>query len=193
MGRSRGGLTTKIHALVDARGLPIALKLTPGQAHDGRSAADMLDTLGGGDVLLALLSSNSLQPKSGCALQVGELERPLGRSERRSGRSPTMIKMSVYYPANGGSKFDHDYYRTRHMPLIQERLGDACLRYEIDKGLAGREPGSAPEFVAACHIYSPTLGTFQEAFGPHRSEIVADVANYTDIAPIVQISEIVGG
>ena len=104
-----------------------------------------------------------------------------------------MIKMSVYYPADGGSKFDHDYYRTRHMPLIQERLGDACLRYEIDKGLAGREPGSAPEFVAACHIYSPTLGTFQEAFGPHRAEIVADVANYTDIASIVQISEIVGG
>jgi transposase len=53
MGRSRGGLTTKIHALVDARGLPIALKLTPGQAHDGRSAVDMLDTLGEGDVLLA--------------------------------------------------------------------------------------------------------------------------------------------
>ena len=53
MGRSRGGLTTKIHALVDARGLPIALKLTPGQAHDGASAADMLDTLGKDDVLLA--------------------------------------------------------------------------------------------------------------------------------------------
>ena len=46
MGRSRGGLTTKIHALVDANGLPIALKLTEGQAHDGRSAADMLDGLG---------------------------------------------------------------------------------------------------------------------------------------------------
>lgn len=53
MGRSRGGLTTKIHALVDACGLPIALKLTEGQAHDGRSAADMLDGLGDGDVLLA--------------------------------------------------------------------------------------------------------------------------------------------
>lgn len=53
MGRSRGGLTTKVHALVDARGLPIVLKLTPGQAHDGRSAADMLATLGEGDVLLA--------------------------------------------------------------------------------------------------------------------------------------------
>ena len=53
MGRSRGGLTTKIHALVDANGLPVVLKLTPGQAHDGRSAADMLDGVGKGQILLA--------------------------------------------------------------------------------------------------------------------------------------------
>lgn len=53
MGRSRGGLTTKIHALVDANGLPIALKLTEGQAHDGRSAADMLGGIGAGQTLLA--------------------------------------------------------------------------------------------------------------------------------------------
>ena len=53
MGRSRGGLTTKIHALVDARGLPIVLKLTEGQAHDGRSAQDMLDSLKAGHILLA--------------------------------------------------------------------------------------------------------------------------------------------
>ena len=53
MGRSRGGLTTKIHALVDARGLPIVLKITEGQAHDGRSAEGMLDTLTAGAILLA--------------------------------------------------------------------------------------------------------------------------------------------
>jgi transposase len=53
MGRSRGGLTTKIHALVDANGLPIVIKLTEGQAHDGRSAADMLDGVSAGQVLLA--------------------------------------------------------------------------------------------------------------------------------------------
>ncbi len=53
MGRSRGGLTTKIHALVDAEGMPIALKLTAGQAHDGHSAQDMFDTIGEGDILLA--------------------------------------------------------------------------------------------------------------------------------------------
>lgn len=53
MGRSRGGLTTKIHALVDANGLPILLKLTEGQAHDGRSATDMLAHMGEGQILLA--------------------------------------------------------------------------------------------------------------------------------------------
>lgn len=53
MGRSRGGLTTKIHALVDANGLPIGLKLTEGKAHDGRSAADMVGNIGAGQILLA--------------------------------------------------------------------------------------------------------------------------------------------
>jgi transposase len=63
MGRSRGGLTTKIHALVDAMGLPIALKLTEGQAHDGRSAVDMFDTPRAGNILLAdrAYDSNALR------------------------------------------------------------------------------------------------------------------------------------
>ncbi len=63
MGRSRGGLTTKIHALVDADGLPIVLKITEGQAHDGRSAADMLGSLGNGQILLAdrAYDSNALR------------------------------------------------------------------------------------------------------------------------------------
>ena len=65
MGRSRGGLTTKIHALVDACGLPIGLKITEGQAHDGRSADDMLDTIRRGDVLLAdrAYDSNALRQR----------------------------------------------------------------------------------------------------------------------------------
>jgi len=53
MGRSRGGLTTKIHALVDANGLPVAVTLSEGQAHDGKRAADLLTGLGPGQVLLA--------------------------------------------------------------------------------------------------------------------------------------------
>ncbi len=65
MGRSRGGLTTKIHALVDAMGLPILLKLTEGQAHDGRSAEDMFDTVLAGNILLAdrAYDSNALRER----------------------------------------------------------------------------------------------------------------------------------
>jgi transposase len=53
MGRSRGGLTTKVHAVVDANGLPISLVLSEGQAYDGHSAHLMLDSLTPGSVLLA--------------------------------------------------------------------------------------------------------------------------------------------
>ena len=52
MGRSRGGLTTKVHALTDARGLPIKLALTPGQAHDSIGATMLLTDLDDGSVLL---------------------------------------------------------------------------------------------------------------------------------------------
>lgn len=63
MGRSRGGLTTKIQALVDACGLPIVLKITEGQAHDGRSAQDMIGTVERGDVLLADRAYDSNTPR----------------------------------------------------------------------------------------------------------------------------------
>src|ERR1700736_2814474 len=44
IGRSRGGLTTKIHALVDALGNPVELMLTPGQAHDLTCAEQLIDS-----------------------------------------------------------------------------------------------------------------------------------------------------
>jgi hypothetical protein len=45
MGRSRGGLTTKIHACVDSNGLPVRLELTTGEAHDNRLATTLLSDL----------------------------------------------------------------------------------------------------------------------------------------------------
>ncbi len=52
MGRSRGGLTTKINAVVDARGRPIRFALTPGQVHDSQAASELLEPLPGGCVVL---------------------------------------------------------------------------------------------------------------------------------------------
>ncbi len=53
MGRSRGGLTTKIHALVDAEGRPVRLELTAGQAGDAPMAAKLLDTVAPGATVIA--------------------------------------------------------------------------------------------------------------------------------------------
>jgi uncharacterized protein (TIGR02118 family) len=44
-----------------------------------------------------------------------------------------------------------------------------------------------------CHIYSESLEAFQAAIGPHAEQIAADIANYTDVMPIRQVSEVVVG
>ncbi|HET7836515.1 MAG TPA: EthD family reductase [Variovorax sp.] len=104
-----------------------------------------------------------------------------------------MIKVSVMYPYAPGARFDHAYYRDKHMPLLANRLGDACKSYTIDKGLAGGGPGEPPTYVGMYHVFADSVESFQAAFGPHAKEILADIANYTDIQPVMQISEVVVG
>jgi uncharacterized protein (TIGR02118 family) len=102
-----------------------------------------------------------------------------------------MIKVSVMYPNNPGARFDHDYYREKHMPLVKARMGDACKYYTVDKGLAGGAPGAPATYVGMCHIFADSIDSFQNAFGPHAKEIMGDIKNYTDVAPVMQISEVV--
>ena len=104
-----------------------------------------------------------------------------------------MIKVSVMYPYQAGARFDHDYYRDTHMPLLKARMGDRCRSYTIDKGLAGGAPGTPATYVGMCHVYCDSVESFQAGFGPHAQEIMGDIPNYTDLAPVVQISEIVVG
>jgi len=102
-----------------------------------------------------------------------------------------MIKVSVFYPNTIGARFDHSYYRDKHMPLLKKRMGDKCLYYTIDKGIAGGEPGTPPTYIGMCHIFCDSVEDFQSSFGPHAEEIMNDIPNYTDLAPILQISEVV--
>jgi len=102
-----------------------------------------------------------------------------------------MIKVTVMYPYTEGARFDHAYYRDRHMPMVKARLGSACAYYTVEKGLAGRAPGAPPTFVAICSFICDSAEDYEAAIQPHRAEILADLANYTDIAPVLQVSEIV--
>lgn len=102
-----------------------------------------------------------------------------------------MIKVSVMYPNTPGARFNHDYYRDRHMPLVKARMGARCKYYTVDKGLAGAEPGTPATYVAMCHIFCDSLEAFQAGFGPHAKEILADIPKYTDLSPVIQMSEVV--
>jgi len=118
---------------------------------------------------------------------------PAGWNSTGANREHAMIKVSVMYPNNAGARFDHDYYRDKHMPLVKARMGGACKYYTVDKGLAGGAPGAPATYVGMCHIFCDSVEAFQAGFGPHADEILGDIKNYTDLTPVIQISEVVVG
>ena len=104
-----------------------------------------------------------------------------------------MIRMSVMYPAGDGKKFDLDYYAKNHMALVKSRWGGMGLvRTEVDRGVGGGAPGAPAPFVAVGHVYFNSMEDLQKATKAHGKELFADVPNFTNITPQVQISEVVG-
>jgi uncharacterized protein (TIGR02118 family) len=77
------------------------------------------------------------------------------------------------------------------MTMVADKLAGAMVRYEIDKGIGGATPGSPAPFVAGVHMFFDSLQSFQGAFGPNAGPIMADIPNYTDIQPTIQISEVI--
>jgi uncharacterized protein (TIGR02118 family) len=95
-----------------------------------------------------------------------------------------MIRLSVLYPTTEGATFDHDYYASKHVPLAVKTWGLSGA--EIDKGVNG-------PYVAAVHFTFDSLEAMGAAMSaPGTGDIMADVANYTTIQPVMQTSEIVG-
>ena len=101
-----------------------------------------------------------------------------------------MIKVSVLYPNTTGCKFDMNYYLGQHMPMVQQKLGPACKHMAVEEGIAGGAPGAPATYVAMGHLYFESTDAFQTAFGPHAQAIMADIPNYTNIEPTIQISEV---
>jgi uncharacterized protein (TIGR02118 family) len=101
-----------------------------------------------------------------------------------------MIRVSVLYPNGPDVTFDMAYYTSKHMPMVKSKCGAACRSIAAEKGVAGGQPGSKPTYIAAGHLTFDSVESFQGAFGPNAAEILADIPNYTNVQPIVQISEV---
>ncbi len=101
-----------------------------------------------------------------------------------------MIKVSVLYPNEEGKRFDMEYYCNKHIPLVQGKVGAVLRGVAVEQGLSGMDPGSRALYIAMGHLYFDSVEDFQASFGPHAPEIMADIPNYTDIQPVIQISEV---
>jgi uncharacterized protein (TIGR02118 family) len=101
-----------------------------------------------------------------------------------------MVKVSVLYPYKEGGSFNMDYYLKSHIPMVQKKCGPACKQVTVEQGLSGADPSTKPAFAVTAHMLFDSVDAFRAAFGPHSAEIMADIANYTQLQPIVQISEV---
>ena len=101
-----------------------------------------------------------------------------------------MIKVSILYPAGDGARFDMEYYCGNHMPMVARVLGAACKGFTVDQGLGGEAPGTPPTYVAMGHLLCDSVEAFQAAVTPHIDAIMADIKNYTNVKPVIQISEV---
>jgi uncharacterized protein (TIGR02118 family) len=104
-----------------------------------------------------------------------------------------VIKISILYPNGPDTHFDMAYYLEHHMPLAIQLLGahPGYRGVTVERGLAGAVPGADAPFAALCHFSFDSLGEFMAAFTPHTAELQGDIPNYTNIAPTIQISEVV--
>lgn len=111
--------------------------------------------------------------------------------QNMAGAEKGLIKISVMYPYAEGNTFNMEYYETRHMPMVAKFLGSNLVKYTIEKGLASGIPNQPLPFMAIGTFYVKSLSDYQAAIAPNRDGIRADFPNYTNITPVILVSEVV--
>lgn len=102
-----------------------------------------------------------------------------------------MIKLSVFYPNQTDAKFDMEYYMQKHIPLVLDRCGADVKPAGVERALGGGALGLDAPYCAAGHLIFESREAMERSFGRHLPEFLADLPNFTNIQPIVQVSEVV--
>ena len=133
MGRSRGGLTTKIHALVDAEGRPVRLHLSEGQASDCKQAEPLLDVLTEDNILLAdkAYDSDAMRAKVQAAGAFANI--PAKRNRKQS--------------------FAFSSFLYRYRNLVERFFG----KLKNARGIATRYDKRADNFLAAIKLFAARI------------------------------------
>jgi transposase len=133
IGRSRGGLSTKIHATVDALGNPTGFALSPGQAHD----------LEGADALLPSLAAQAL-----IADKAFDAEERVLKSLEQAGKTAVI-------PPKANRKdprpYDRDLYKARHL------IENFFAKLKQYRAIATRYDKRAVHFLGAIHLAAAVI------------------------------------
>ncbi len=100
-----------------------------------------------------------------------------------------MIVFSVFYPATAGARFDSAYYTATHIPLVQQAFKSTGLAgVQVLHGLSAGDGGKAP-YLAMAHLSFESSEALQASLtGPRAAEVFGDIANFTTIQPVTQVS-----
>ena len=102
-----------------------------------------------------------------------------------------MFRVAILYPNGEDKTFDMEYYEKKHMPMVAGFLGSNLVKYNIEKGLESGIPNQPLPYMAIGTFYVKSLDDYKEAIAPNRDAIRADFVNYTNIAPVILVSEVV--
>ena len=97
--------------------------------------------------------------------------------------------ITVLYPLKGNESFDFDFYRRRHVPLIQDILGSSLHRIEVRRGTAGHD-GAAPQFTCVVSILISDWAAYEKAMATRTQELLDEVPLFSKVMPVIQVDEV---
>ncbi|WP_044873560.1 EthD family reductase [Pseudomonas sp. LFM046] len=95
----------------------------------------------------------------------------------------------VAYPNAPGAKFDFTYYCEEHIPLLTRLIGENLVKVEVRKGLAAADGAVAP-FICMANLWVLSVEELRSTLELNGDEISADIPNYTNLAPLLQVDEV---
>ncbi|GAB3168854.1 hypothetical protein GCM10027291_18140 [Telluribacter humicola] len=83
-----------------------------------------------------------------------------------------------------------NYFLETHIPLVKERLIPMGLQdIDLEEGLAGPTPDVLPAYALIGSLNFETLDQLQQAMDTHAAELIADIPNFTNVQPLMQVSQ----
>ena len=100
------------------------------------------------------------------------------------------MKLHVAYPNGPTARFDFDYYRNTHMPMVMERFGPAGMTdFSATRGGGGKPDDAPPPFVLLATLTFPDEASLDAALAV-AEPLIADIANFTNVEPHFMIGSV---